>query len=605
MGIEKTVRRKASFLIQLCFMIIWITNLQRTDAYFSVYALCCITAVGCLIDNVRHQSEWPLQKNRKIPCAVLSVLFSTAVVLANYPIFCRIRNPDEISLSTSQFLNAFDAVCTAVGGIVICMQIIRFVLRRFPVNPSKTSEPAQRNRPGLVFAGAFVFASLIDGIYLFLVVYPGNASPDSIAQITQCLTGNYVNDHPFWHTMLIKGSLTLGLNIFGEINAAVATYNALQLLMMAACFAFALTTLYQAGVPMLWIYLSAAVYWFLPYNIAYSVTVWKDVLFSGAVLLLVTAGVRIFRRIGKKQQLNYLLLIIGGIGISVLRTNGWISLLISALIMMPLTWKRYKPFAAALLVSLAVGGFLIGPALVLLNIKGLDSIEAMSIPMQQIARVVAGGGELTQEEEILLDKVVDLEKIPGLYDPTTSDPIKAVVRTKAPEFLKANLSSYWKMYCRLGRCYPGEYFKAWIEETKGYWNGGYDCPIYAQYIHSNDLGLVQTRQTNIIHRLVKAYFTFAREDLLFEPIQSIGLHIWLIVLLWFLNLINRQPEHILFIPLFVIVAGLWLCTPIYAAFRYAYPVFTTYPLLLPLTLWGGNAIQEAATEAGDEAAFIV
>ena len=40
---------------------------------------------------------------------------------------------------------------------------------------------------------------------------------------------------------------------------------------------------------------------------------------------------------------------------------------------------------------------------------------------------------------------------------------------------------------------------------------------------------------------------------------------------------------IIVVAILVLVVGLWLGTPVYAEFRYAYPVILTLPLLLAVT----------------------
>lgn len=59
-----------------------------------------------------------------------------------------------------------------------------------------------------------------------------------------------------------------------------------------------------------------------------------------------------------------------------------------------------------------------------LNVKQPDTIEALSIPAQQIARVVVEEKELTDEQRVLLNNIVDVEKIPEVYSTIFQDPLK-------------------------------------------------------------------------------------------------------------------------------------------------------------------------------------
>lgn len=61
-----------------------------------------------------------------------------------------------------------------------------------------------KNRLLIIFLIPFLTLSILYIILLFACKYPGNLTPDSISQISQLMTGNYSNHHPFYHTMIIK-----------------------------------------------------------------------------------------------------------------------------------------------------------------------------------------------------------------------------------------------------------------------------------------------------------------------------------------------------------------------------------------------------------------
>ena len=49
--------------------------------------------------------------------------------------------------------------------------------------------------------------------------------------------------------------------------------------------------------------------------------------------------------------------------------------------------------------------------------------------------------------------------------------------------------------------------------------------------------------------------------------------------------LKKKEEFLLSIPLLVLIFGLWLGTPVYSEFRYAYPMFVAMPLILAVTLF--------------------
>jgi len=567
----------------LIFMLFWASRLSGTDSLYSAYALCTILSVICLCDNYLHE-----RTARGIPLVInlsLSSLLSFASTLANYPIFQYVRK--DVSGGTNLILNMIAAITAFLGGIVVFYHIFLCVFHRFPMTAENEDKICSGKFPGRVFAGVFGSLSVIYLIYLFLVVYPGSVTSDAMWQIDQTYYGNYSVHHPYWHTMLIKVFMSLGYALFHDANAAAATYNFAQALFAAFCFAYAVVTLYQHRVPKLFVLAVFAVFACMPHHITYSCTMWKDVPFGLTMLVLVVAMFRIMRNVGKCSALNFAMFFVGGIGASVFRTNGWYALVAAFVMLLLFFRKRCKELLLPWLMVLMMGWILIGPAMTWLNVKRNNFLEGLSVPMQQIARVIVEEKELTEEETAMLEKILDLERVPEVYWPQCCDPIKEEIRDEDParlEYLMAHQEDYLKLWIQLGLKYPWTYVEAWVEETKGYWNGGYDYYIYAQYVQPNNYGMYMVEQENLIHDLVKAYFTITRETVIFQPMQSIGLNIWVLSFLCFLNMAWGRKEFLLTMPVVAVVFTLWLTTPVFSEFRYAYCIFTTLPFILPVSL---------------------
>lgn len=572
--------KKALAVLQLFLTMVWLTHLSGTDSLYSAYALCGILAVICLCDNYVKD-----RKMRGVPLVLnltLASLLSFASTLANYPIFQYIRK--DVSGGTNMILNCIAVCGTFLGGIAVFYQIFLCAAHRFPVNCDSEKGRPTGKYPGRVFAAVFGSLSVIYLIYLFLVAYPGSVTSDAMWQIDQTYYGDYSVHHPYWHTMCIKVCMTLGYALFQDANAAAATYNGVQALCAAGCFAYAVTTLYQRRIPKGYIAAVYAMFAFLPHHITYSATMWKDVPFGLTMLVVVVSMYRIMRNVGKSRVLNFAVFMIGGVGAAVFRTNGWYALAAAFFILALFFRKRCKELLIPWLAVLIIGWVMVGPAMTWLNVTRNNFLEGLSVPMQQVARVIVEGCELTEEETALLEKVVDLEKIPEVYWAQCCDPVKSELRHTNQEYFEEHIQEYAKLWIDLGLRHPWVYVEAWVEETKGYWNGGYDYYIYAQYVQPNDYGMYMVEQDNLIHDLVKAYFTITRETVFFQPFQSIGLNIWILSFLCFLNMVWNRKEFLLTMPVIAVVFTLWLTTPVFSEFRYAYSIFTTLPFILPVSL---------------------
>lgn len=562
---------KGKLIISFLLAFAWLTilsPLSATDTYYSVYLLCGLAGMLCMWEQFRNPRECP--KGHKKWLLGFSALFSLAVVLGNYELF------EPLSVLE----NLLDWALCLAGGVCVGYPILLWMDTRIP----RQTRISRREHPGRVFWETFLAVAAVDLAYLFFARYPGVLTTDSLTTLQQLLGDEaYNNMMPFWHTMTVKVFVELGLLIFGDINAAVALFHCAQILFLAACFGYAVKTMYEIGLPRWALAAFFLLFAVQPYNIAYSVTLWKDIPFAGAVLLFITALYRILKSVGTK---NYGPLILGAAGMSLWRTNGLLAFGVTFLVLALLLRKSQPRLLKVMLGVLVACWFLMYPFLTLLGIGQTHFVEVLSIPLQQIARVITQGRTLTPEQTDLLGQILILDRVAQVYDPLTVDPIKyEAFRYDGQEYFLNHLWEYGKLYLQLGLTYPADYLKAWIDETKGYWNGGYFYWIYTQGIHENVYGLVASYGSNPVASLYAALFRYVEKLEILQPLTSIGLQVWAIVSCTLVNALKKRRELLLGIPLVVLAAGLWIGTPVYAEFRYAYPFFLAAPFLIAVTVW--------------------
>lgn len=569
-------------VLQMILTMVWLSNLSATDAYFSVYVIIAFFSFSVQMLSIRERSFRCVQENPLL--FVLSVFFSLAVILANYPLFTTIGDPALIGTSTSIMVNLINTVLSLLGGICTAYPVLQYLFTRFPLKCGYLLYGCKGK--WIPFAVFFSFL-LINLIHLFLVEYPGNITEDPFTQISEMVSGSYSNFNTFWHTMFFQAVLSLGYGLFSDFNAAIATFCVLQVVVLAFAFTYCLDTMLKWGVPKYFLIASYIMFAFLPYHIALSITVWKDVLFAAGCVLLLSSWLRILKCPGNKPILHYFVFICGSLLFLMARANGWIIYLISFLFAFIFSGTNKK--LIAVMGCLAVfGWFMLNPALSLLGIPSGDRVESLSIPIQQVSRVIADGHSLSEEDEVLLSKVMDLEEVPALYTNWLSDPMKEEIRSKDLAYFGNHLSDYAKLWVRLGIQHPWEYLKAWIDQTRGYWNGGYDYFLYSETIVDNPYGVEKSVGSNPIASLFRLYFGLSRHVIFFEPLHSIGLHVWILFLCFIMNVAKKHDHYIVSLPLLILVIGLWFGTPVYASFRYVYPLFASFPLILSTTIYSSE-----------------
>ena len=384
--------------------------------------------------------------------------------------------------------------------------------------------------------------------------------------------------------MVIKLFVMIGMHLFNDINAAVATYSVFQILFTSLCFSFAISTIARMKAPRWMVITSMLFFVLMPYHLTYAITMWKDVMFGCFVLLLVVSTYRCMHEVGN-VVLNYIILAVSSVGICLFRSNGLFAFVILTIAFIVL-WKSKKKVMLIVFISTIIISIIMKyPVLAYLEVKQPDTIESLSIPAQQISRVVQEGCELDDYQIDLLDNVVDVEQIPEKYSPYISDPIKVLVRQKGNQHLLTEQKmDYIKLYFSLGIKYPMAYLRAWIDQTRGYWNAGYEYWRWSIGIKENDLGIVRTTNNSYVDLLFKDYLRLFTNFQVLRLFLSIGLFVWIDIFLLLIALIRKDKIGIFIsLPILVIVASLLVATPVYAEFRYIYAAFCALPMVIVIT----------------------
>lgn len=562
------------------------------QSYLAAFALCNISGISpanilsavlfgvmLLLFSYSHKKEScaVLPKGFSLACAMLAALFTIFYMAAEH------KNLTG-GFDSRMFRLAF-VLATTAGLFFLFRTCIRILMFLFTtLVPARASRPFTRRQKAIVFAGL-----LLCWLPWFLYNYPGVMTPDSISQFSQA-TGliPYSSHHSLVHTLLFQLFYRIGSGITGSTNAGIALYIAFQMLTLSAVETCCLSLLAQKGVPK-WALLLWFLFWgLIPYNGIYAVTMWKDVLFSAFMLFYVLVLYRLLETQDWSLKSNwklFLLLFLSGWLTCMLRSNG----LYVFLFILPFTlaaFRRHlKIIAAMQLLILFLALLVKGPVFDHFNVAKPHFTESLSIPLQQVARVVTEGRSLTEEQEALIDQVVDVSLIPDYYDPVLSDPIKALVIYNNADYLADHKGEFLKLWAELLVKYPRDYVEAFIDQTKGYW---YPAPADLRTnegISPNDIGLAWPHllrgqlPVKISEILLKMPDLFPLYGLLW----SIGAFTWLMLFLFTFQFLYGEKKYLLlYLPFIGTILTLLIATPVASDLRYAYPVFLGMPLMLSL-----------------------
>lgn len=564
--LEKYCKKRIPLFIAT---ILWMTLLIRTDSYYSNYLF---IGLLCLLFCKKND----LTKREKKITYIFSFIISFFVVISNYRL-C-------FNISSGKIHTIFIATILLITGSFVFFNLLSSFfcsINKIKIYLFKDYDASYKK----VFILTFICIAFVDLFVLFFAKYPGELSYDSIQQINQIETGIYSNHHPYWHTIVIKLFYNLGYSIFNNSNAAVATYSVFQIVVMGLIESYANMTLKQIGASRVVNIVFCLSFALIPYNYLYSFTMWKDVLFGGFVLLFITCLFRIYKNIGN-TFLNYILFIISCICFCLFRSNGWYAFCLTVLFTFVFLSKNKKEILVIMIVCLTCTYIMQHPLLNKLNIKQTDLVESLSIPIQQISKVIVSANDLSENELDLLNKVIDVNRVKDEYVVFISDPIKNLIREKNNQnYLLSNINDYIELYIKLGFRHPLAYTLAFVDQTKGYYNSGYEYWISLLGVSENNYGIERIEILPFLSKIINIHYNDYFLYSFLNPLISIGLHVWIIIICLYIGIMNKNNLiSILTTPLLSIIVTLLIATPVFCEFRYAYAIFTCAYFIMLVTI---------------------
>ncbi len=436
----------------------------------------------------------------------------------------------------------------------------------------------------------FIIWAIIFICYIpyFLTYFPGNLTADSINQIGQSLgLDTLSNHHPIAHTALISVAMNIG-KLLHNYNIGVAIYSLIQIIAMSGIFAFSIYYMKRKKFPTIFIVISIIFYAIYPIHGLYSITMWKDIPFALTMLLFIIAITSMATETDNffSSNLKLFFTTIVMILLTLFRNNGIYVLILSLPFFIIFFKKYYKKIL--LMFAIVFIFFMLWKSVIFkaFNIKEGSIREALSVPMQQIARTVKfHSDELNEDEKKEINKFFTKDNIGELYNPGLSDPVKNCFDDKA---FKENKSDFIKLWIKLLGKYPSTYIESFLCNSYGYWYPEASHWIVARGVNKArrlpELNLHNDSILNIQPLRLYDSFIGKRSIPVFSMIFSIGFTFWLVLAsLTYCIYKKRYNLTIIFVP----ILCLWfttLASPVFCEFRYIYSLFTCLPILLGLSI---------------------
>lgn len=435
----------------------------------------------------------------------------------------------------------------------------------------------------------FLLSSLIIFICwlpYFLIYYPGLFTTDSIDEL-EMISSNFstISDHhTVIHLLFMAIPYNLGMVLFDNSVIAASLITITQMVIMSLIFGKFIDFLYKRNVNKYILLVILLYFALVPVHAFYSISNWKDIIFSGLVLLLTMELVKLLEKKKISIRNSYTFIIISILTVF-FRNNAIYMYIILAVISLFVFKKQIKVIVVMFFVVFFVYGIVKGPIYSYFNVQMSDSAEYIAIPLQQIGRMAYKGVDFTEEEEKLINKLIPVKTLKKSYNPEIVDSIKFNDKYNAEVFEKNRLE-YLRLWASLCLKHFDIATEAYLTSTLGYWYPNIDYWTVVTKIDKNNLGLKDSSlMPSFVENITNELTT--KNIPIINYFWSIGLCIWLIFLSFAITI---KKGNVKYLYVFVPVLGIWLttmvATPVFAEFRYIYSAFTCLPLLLIVPFLG-------------------
>ena len=442
-----------------------------------------------------------------------------------------------------------------------------------------------------------IIIMLICWLPYIIAYYPAILSPDPSFQIKQFFgIPNKYSDysilldpsvlitahHPVIHTLLLGGCVKLGL-LFNSTNIGLFIYSLIQTTVLVSTLGFTIYYMKKIKLPSYFYIGSLILYSLTPVFPFYAMSAVKDVIFGCLIIIYI---IMLHDFLTNKLNIKKLLLSILFITLMFLFRNNGIHVFILSFPFFILINKinRKKLLIIFISIILLYGSYskIILPYF---KITPTSIREVLSIPFQQTARYVKEYDiELSNEDMINIDRILDIDDLGQRYKPNIADPVKNKFNKY---YTNEELMNYFNTWFKGLVKHPVVYIEATVSNTYGYFsplgNNWYFYHNYDDRITEDGFNYHYNSLDNL-----RSYLNYYGQVYKYIPIiglsVNIGFNTWcILIMLGYLIYIKKYKEIIILLPSIILIL-ICVASPVNTYFRYALPYVFAMPLTIGLFL---------------------
>lgn len=548
---------------------------------FSNYFLLALTTI---IFYIFFKNTHKYKKNT----ALLSLVLTFFLLLGKYKIYLDDSNG---------LMLAIKLVISPIGTYILFQHLFGCVFDILDNKKNKNITPISYK---LSFIIAFLIICL-SWLAVLIIKYPGIIYPDTLNQIVQSFGDRPLNNmNPLFHTLLIKAFYNISLSFTKDINIATFIVSLIQLAFCSFIYAYICKYIYKRTNNIYFYIATLLFYGFISYNVFYNISVSKDAMYAVFTTLLVCM---IDNLCNEPSNKNIILFVITGILYSLLRNNGFYSLIAVTFVIIVLCFKfNFKKITITIISTLILTSVIRTPiysAIIISSnkqyLENNPNITSPSfvgsflfvVPFQQIANVVVHDRELNEKEEWLIEEYIPFEQIKEVYNPILIDPLYSEIEKYCkPTRLNIPKIEYFKLWVELFLKYPLDYLEAYVNMNKYYfYPNRYIENMYYTSIYPNEYGIKYINNNETLVNKIETSYSNQKNIPLVSSLFSPGTVVFILLIgLYYCLLKKNKTTFVSMFHLLINFIILMAFVPLNDEFRYIYPVVACLPLIVTQTI---------------------
>lgn len=424
--------------------------------------------------------------------------------------------------------------------------------------------------------------------------FPGASMPETLAEMRQYYWHSINNYYPPLHTVAMSWIMELG-NLLGSYTLGFFLNLLVQLGLLLSAFAYGFLLMKRWKTPYGYRWLALGIIGIVQFFPMEATVVEKDIPYSACVIFFVLLLYELIRTMDAGEMYSrrtFAGMLLAGMGIACSRNEGFYLILAGGVGISIHAYRLFgredrKKYVCVLAAMLAPVVLFAGYQKLLLPVCGVEDNglkEVLSIPFQQTARYVRDYGyELTEEEEAVIACVLDAENLTELYDPITSDPVKATYHARTA----GDLVNYFILWFHHVLKHPGNAVEATMNNAYGwfYQEGYAQNYMMTSRIEGHEVRweITQPEYLGGFRQAVERWAKCLSRVPVLNWFENAGIVSWLTILLTFVWLCSDKRRYVL--ALLPLLTALLVCVaaPTFRyQMRYIMPVMFCVPFYIPM-----------------------